>query len=147
MSPLLRSGLATNQEVICSHSPSKGSLWVRRQPSTRFRRSCSRYKDSSPAAGSGMFSSTGNVPAVHCSTEKTRRGAEGRDEIKGKQPAAQRKMACCNCSSTASQKFLSRLVQSQETIANGGSNGLLPKGEITCRLFFLLLHQGKEAST
>src|SRR5207247_9309101 len=53
MSPLLRSGLATNQEKICSHSPSKGSLWVRRQPRTRFLRSCPRYKVWSPAVGSG----------------------------------------------------------------------------------------------
>jgi hypothetical protein len=42
MSPLLHSGLATNQDRICSHSPSKGSLWVRRQPKTRFLLSCSR---------------------------------------------------------------------------------------------------------
>jgi hypothetical protein len=27
-----RSGLATSQEKTCSHSPSKGSVWVRRQP-------------------------------------------------------------------------------------------------------------------
>ncbi len=31
-----------------SHSPSNGSLWVRRQPSTRFLRSCSRNRMSSP---------------------------------------------------------------------------------------------------
>src|SRR5712691_4130084 len=55
MSPLLRSGLATNQERICSHSPSKGSLWVRRQPKTRFLRSCSQYKVSSPAVGPGTL--------------------------------------------------------------------------------------------
>ena len=30
--------------MICSHSPSKGSFWVRRQPSTRFLRSCTRYR-------------------------------------------------------------------------------------------------------
>src|SRR5437764_12804541 len=30
-SPLLRSGLAWSQEVISSHSPLKGSLWLRRQ--------------------------------------------------------------------------------------------------------------------
>src|SRR5712692_9841306 len=44
MSPLLRSGLAINQETICSHSPAKGSLWVRHQPSTVF---------SAPAPGTG----------------------------------------------------------------------------------------------
>jgi hypothetical protein len=38
---LQRSGLACSQEKTCSHSPSKGSVWVRRQPSTRFLRSCS----------------------------------------------------------------------------------------------------------
>jgi len=38
------------------------------------------------------------LPAVHRS-EKTRRGAEERDERKGEQPTAQRKIACCNCSS------------------------------------------------
>src|SRR6266567_4657700 len=36
MSPLLRSGLTTGQERICSHSPAKGSLWVRRQPGPVF---------------------------------------------------------------------------------------------------------------
>jgi hypothetical protein len=87
------------RHMICSHSPAKGSLWVRRQPSTRFLRSCSRYKVRSPAVGSVMLPSTGSFPAVHRSTEKTRRGAEGRDEIKGEQPTAQWKMACCNCSS------------------------------------------------
>src|SRR5713226_6106127 len=71
MSPLLRSGLAISQDRICSHSPSKGSLWVRRQPRTRFLRSCSRYKVWSPAAGPGTLPSLGNVPTVHCSTEKT----------------------------------------------------------------------------
>jgi hypothetical protein len=75
-----------------------GSLWVRRQPSTRFLRSCSRYKVWSPAAGSGTLSSPGSVPVIERSTEKTRMGAGVRDEIKGEQPTAQRKMACCNCS-------------------------------------------------
>lgn len=37
-----RGYLATNQDRNCSHSPSKGSLWVRRQTSSRFLRSCSR---------------------------------------------------------------------------------------------------------
>ena len=36
MSPLLRWGLAINEEVICSHSPTKGSFCMRRQPTTRF---------------------------------------------------------------------------------------------------------------
>src|SRR5437660_7727393 len=98
MSPLLRSGLAINQEKICSHSPSNGSLWVRRQPRTRFLRSCSRYKVWRPAAGSGMLPSTEIFLVAHLSTEKTRRGTEGRDERKGEQPTAQRKTACCNCS-------------------------------------------------
>src|SRR2546421_5352370 len=97
MSPLLRSGLATSQDRICSHSPSKGSLWVRRQPSTRFLRSCSRYKVWRPAAGSGMLPSAEIFLVAHRSTEKTRRGSEGRDERKGEQPTAQRKTACCNC--------------------------------------------------
>jgi hypothetical protein len=54
-----RSGLTISQDRTCSHSPSKGSLWVRRQPRTRFLRSCSRYKVSSPAVGSGAFLSEG----------------------------------------------------------------------------------------
>src|SRR6266566_8613974 len=99
MSPLLRSGLATIQEKICSHSPAKGSLWVRRQPSTRFLRSCSRDKVSSPVVGAGTLSSTGKLPAIERSTEKTQMGTEVRDEIKGGQPTAQRKTACCNSSS------------------------------------------------
>src|SRR2546428_8595503 len=98
MSPLLRSGLATNQERICSHSPSKGSLWVHRQPSTRFLRSCSRYKVWRPAAGSGMLPSAEIFLVAHRSTEKTRRVSERRDERKGEQPTAQRETACCNCS-------------------------------------------------
>ena len=70
------SGLAWSQEKICSHSPSKGSLWVWCQPSTRFLLSCSRYKASSPAGGSRAFRSSGSVPAVHCSTEKMWSGLE-----------------------------------------------------------------------
>jgi hypothetical protein len=31
-------------QKICSHSPAKGSLWVRCQPSMRFLRSCTRYR-------------------------------------------------------------------------------------------------------
>src|SRR5437588_9271171 len=99
MSPLLLSGLSTNQDRICSHSPSKGSLWVRRQPSTRFLRSCSRYKVSNPAGGSEAFRSSGRFPAAHCSTEKTQRGVERGEETKGAQPTAQRNTACCNSSS------------------------------------------------
>jgi len=53
-----RSGLASTQEVICSHSPSKGSLWVRRQPRTRFLLSCSRYRVWIVADGSGTLFST-----------------------------------------------------------------------------------------
>src|SRR5437588_8969268 len=105
ISPPLRSGLAWSQEKICSHSPSKGSLWVRRQPSTRFLRSCSRYKVSSPAAGLGKLPSSGSFPAVHCSTEQTWRGSERGDEIKGGQPAAQRKTACCNCSNWSNRRM------------------------------------------
>src|SRR6266568_6685526 len=78
MSPLLRSGLAISQDRICSHSPSNGSLWVRRQPSTRFRLSCSRYKVWSPAVGSPTLLSSGSLPMVQSSTEKTRVLAEGR---------------------------------------------------------------------
>ena len=48
-----RSGLVIVQDRICSHSPSKGALWVRRQHSTRFLRSCSRFRIWSPAAGIG----------------------------------------------------------------------------------------------
>src|SRR6266581_7853318 len=116
MSPLLRSRLATNQDRICSHSPSKGSLWVRRQPSTRFLRSCWRYKDSSPAAGLGKPPSLGSFPAVHCSTEKTWRGSERGDEIKGEQPTAQRKTACCNCSKTSSSIKLSHALLPRKQI-------------------------------
>ena len=61
MSPLLRSGLATSQDRIRFHAPAKGSLWLRRQPRTRFLRSCSRYKVSSPAAGSGTLPGVGSV--------------------------------------------------------------------------------------
>src|SRR5260370_24546170 len=104
MSPLLRAGLVANQEKICSHSPSKGSLWVRRQPSTRFLRSCSRYKVSSPAGGAGAFLSSGRFPAVHCSAEKTWRGSERRNATKGEQPTAQRKTACCNCLSLCNKR-------------------------------------------
>ena len=93
-----RSGLATNHDRICSHSPSKGSLWVRRQPSTRFLRSCSRYRIWSPATRSWTFPSTGSFPAVQRSTEKMRMGVEGRDKTTGEQPKAQQKTACCNCS-------------------------------------------------
>ncbi len=99
-----RSGLATNQEKICSHSPSKGSLWVRRQPSTRFLRSCSWYKVSSPAAGSGILPVEGSNPVIQRSTEKAWMEAEGSDERKGKQPTAQRKTACCNCSSWCNKR-------------------------------------------
>src|SRR5438105_10683760 len=99
MSPLLRSGLAISQDRICSHSPSKGALWVRRQPCTRFRLSCSRYKVWSPAVGSPTLLSSGSIPMVQSSTEKTRVLAEGRGEITGEQLTAQRKTACCNCSS------------------------------------------------
>jgi hypothetical protein len=99
ISPPLRSGLAWSQEKICSHSPSKGSLWVRRQPRIRFLRSCSRYRVSSPAGGTGAFLTSGRLPAVHCATEKTWRGSERGDETKGAQPIAQRNTACRNCSS------------------------------------------------
>src|SRR5438105_14784137 len=104
MSPLLRSGLAWSQEKICSHSPSKGSLWWRRQPKTRFLRSCSRYKVSSPAVGAGAFRSSGSFPAVHCSPEKTWRGSERGDETKGEQPTAHRKTARCNSSSCCNKR-------------------------------------------
>ena len=79
-----RSGLASTQEVICSHSSSKGSLWVRRQPGTRFLLSCSRYRVWIVADGSGTLFSTRSVPAEQHSTEKTRRGADGRPGTKGK---------------------------------------------------------------
>ena len=96
--------LAWSQEKICSHSPSKGSLWVRRQPKTRFLRSCSRYKVSSPAVGAGAFRSSGSFPAVHCSPEKTWRGSERGDETKGEQPTAHRKTARCNSSSCCNKR-------------------------------------------
>jgi hypothetical protein len=67
---LLRSGLATNQEMICSHSPAKGPLWVRRQPRKRFLRSCSRYKVSSPAAGPETLPSTGSFPVIQHSSAR-----------------------------------------------------------------------------
>ena len=105
MSPLLRSGLAISQDRICSHSPSKGSLWVLRQPSTRFRRSCSRYKVWSPAVGSPTLLSSGSFPMVQSSTEKTRVLAKGRGEITGEQLTAQRKTACCNCSSWCKRRM------------------------------------------
>ena len=41
--------------------PSKGSFWVRRQPSTCFLLSCSRYRIWSPAAGSGTLLSDRNT--------------------------------------------------------------------------------------
>ncbi len=84
MSPLLRSGLAISQDRICSHSPSKGSLWVRRQPRTRFLRSCSRYKVWSPATASGLLSSTESIPVIQHSMVMTRIGEEVKDESKGK---------------------------------------------------------------
>lgn len=93
-----RSGLASTQEVICSHSPSKGSFWVRRQPRTRFLLSCSRYRVWIVADGSGTLFSTRSVPAEQHSTEKTRRGADGGPGTQGEQPTAQLKTACCNCS-------------------------------------------------
>jgi hypothetical protein len=108
MSPLLLSGLAINQDRICSHSPSKGSLWVRRQPKTRFLRSCSRYKVRSPASGSVTLLSSGSFPTVQSSTEKTRIGAEEIGEITGEQLTAQRKTACCNCSSCRNRRMGSR---------------------------------------
>jgi hypothetical protein len=93
-----RSGLATSQDRICSHSPSKGSLWVRRQPRMRFLCSCSWNSVWSPAAGSGTLLSAGSVPAVQDSTEKTRMEGEGACETKGEQPMAQRNTAFCNYS-------------------------------------------------
>ena len=72
-----RSGLAISQEMICSHSPAKGSMWVRRQPRTRFLRFCSRYRVWRPATGSGMLLLAGTFPAVQNSTEKTWMGTEG----------------------------------------------------------------------
>src|SRR6266700_2909933 len=98
MSPLLPSGLAINQEKICSHSPSKGSLWVRRQPRTRFLRSCSRYRVWH-TTGLGTLLSSGTFAAELRSTEKTRSGADDRLGTNGEQLVAQRKTACCNCSS------------------------------------------------
>src|SRR5258706_12075661 len=84
MAPLLRSGLATSQEVIYSHSPAKGSLWVRRQPSTRFLFSCSLYRVWSPAAGSGTFLSAGAFSSLQEVSEKMRiagvRGVENKRE-------------------------------------------------------------------
>src|SRR5215470_2842045 len=46
-----RSGLVITQDIICSHSPSKGALWVRRQPSKRFLRSCFWYRNSPSVIG------------------------------------------------------------------------------------------------
>ncbi len=103
-----RSGLATSQEKTCSHSPSKGSVWVRRQPSTRFLRSCSRYRLSSPAAGSGTLLSARTSPAIQRSTEKVRRGVGGILGTKGEQLTAQRKTACCNCSTCWNRRMGSR---------------------------------------
>src|SRR6266852_8994972 len=99
MSPLLRSGLATSQDMICSHSPSKGSFWMRHQPRTRFLLPCSWYKVCSTAAGSDALLKDRNIPAVQRSMEKTRMGIECVLGTKGEQLTAQRNTACCNCSS------------------------------------------------
>ena len=93
-------GLSPEEHADLSHHNEERHDWIEqvgaqdRQPSTRFLRSCSRYKVSSPAAGSGAFLSSGSFPAIHCCTEKTWRGSERGDETKGEQPAAQRKAAC-----------------------------------------------------
>jgi hypothetical protein len=87
-------GWQAERRVICSHSPSNGSLWVRRQPRTRFLFSCSRYKLRSPTAGLETILSPGSVPAVHRSREKTRMGAERVFGTQGEQLAAQRNTAC-----------------------------------------------------
>ena len=94
--PLLRSGLAWSQRKICSHSPSKGSLWVCRKQCTRFLRSCSWYRLCNPASGPEAILVRRSIPAAQLATEKTRRGAGGVSKTSGKQPAAQRKTACCN---------------------------------------------------
>src|SRR5260370_15032425 len=109
MSHVLSSGLAISQERICSHSPSKGSLWVRRQPKTHFRLSCSRYKVWSPAVGSPTLLSSGSCPMVQSSTEKTRVLSKGKGEITGEQLTALRKTACCNCSSWCKSRMWSRV--------------------------------------
>jgi len=51
------------------------------------------------------FLARGSVPVIQRSTEKTRRGVEGRDERKGEQPTAQRKTACCNSSSCSNRRM------------------------------------------
>jgi hypothetical protein len=79
--------------MISSHTPLKGSLWVHRQPRTRFLLSCSRYRVWSPAAGSGALLEAWTLPIVHYSAEKTRTGAEGVFEIKGGTLTAKRKTA------------------------------------------------------
>src|SRR5438045_3313396 len=84
--------MVANQEKISSHSPSKGSLWVR----------CAQHAfPPLLLAVQGLESCCwiGSLPLfrkrsrVHCSTEKTWRGSERRDETKGAQPAAQRNTA------------------------------------------------------
>src|SRR5260370_38121786 len=104
MSTLLRSGLATHQDMICSHSPSNGSLWVRLQPRTRLLLSCSRYRVWN-TTGLGTLLSSGTSAAELRSTEKTRSGADGRLGTNGEQLVAQRKTACCNCSSCSNKRI------------------------------------------
>jgi hypothetical protein len=52
-------------------------VFVRCQPRMLFLFFCSRYWVWRPAAGQGTCLSMGTFPAVQCSTEKTRTGAEG----------------------------------------------------------------------
>jgi hypothetical protein len=52
-------------------------VFVRCQPRMLFLFFCSRYWVWRPAAGQGTLLSMGTFPAVQCSTEKTRMGAEG----------------------------------------------------------------------
>jgi hypothetical protein len=94
-----RSGLAWSQEVIRSHSPLKGSLWVRLQPRTRFLFSCSWYKTGSPGGASRALPSTGPNAVLHFSTAKTQIGNEEACATKGFPSTAQRNRAFCNRSS------------------------------------------------
>jgi hypothetical protein len=98
MSPLLRSGLAVNQEMICSHSPSKGSFQVLRQPNSHFLRSCSLFSVHSV----DLCFQIGSVPLGgkrSCCTILHRKDADrgrGMGEITGAQPRAHRNTASCN---------------------------------------------------
>ncbi len=62
----------------------------------------------SSAAGSRTLPSPGTFPAVQRSTEKTRIGAGEMLGTKGEQFTAQRKTACCNCSSCWNRRMGSR---------------------------------------